>query len=569
MISKMNDLIKKVDTEQYMKIPISHWRNLLSKECQVYVFGENYIAKRFDQINYKYCNKNEAKDILIDNLYAILRYKYFPSISDETDNKIKEIVNSVTQNLKTTLIKVSYDNDSDCEKIAFLPSYCIAFRNGVYDFWNNLWFFKYDIINLDNISNKLYIYNPKYTIMWYIDIDFEPLSLNIFNINSTDLLTYFKHQNSQHTNYCFELIYNMCHNVDNVFEMDKFNHLCEILGYTILQEFSQNFILFVGSGQNGKNSLFDGCFTHKIIPRPSQNDLQSIEEDRFITGSLENKSHNIFLESSAKTYTESKMLKALTGSMYQTIEQKGIDKYSSIINCKYIFAANDQDKIKFSDNTPGFKRRINVFEVFYKWDSKGRYLNYGDYYNVSFSDSLSELKNDNNNIITFIYLGMFGIYNATKGFTRNFKFDYNDWKLTYSDMDISLKEKLEKISLREIVHYMTSSDKRYDECKPLLFDISKKRLYQSYSFISCGYKGEYEDMIDMLKSMEESTAYFSENDVYINLRILQNIINDKTPSIVFTQNIKKIYDINKFVSLYNNQPYLKAAFINDKLKVRK
>ena len=138
--------------------------------------------------------------------------------------------------------------------------------------------------------------------------------------------------------------------------------------------FSQNFVLFVGSGQNGKNSLYDGCFTGRVVPRPAANDLDSIENDRFITGSLENKAHNIFLESSAKTYTESKMLKAITGSMYQTIEQKGVDKYSGLINCKYIFAANDQEKIKFTDSTPGFKRRINVFEVWYISDSSEKNL---------------------------------------------------------------------------------------------------------------------------------------------------------------------------------------------------
>ena len=36
------------------------------------------------------------------------------------------------------------------------------------------------------------------------------------------------------------------------FDKNRFKHACEILGYTILQTFSQNFVLLIGSGQNGK-----------------------------------------------------------------------------------------------------------------------------------------------------------------------------------------------------------------------------------------------------------------------------------------------------------------------------
>ena len=74
-INTVQDLIENVDTQALLARPLSDWRPILARECQVYVFGENYLAKRFDQINYKFCEKNEAKDVLIDNLYALLRYK--------------------------------------------------------------------------------------------------------------------------------------------------------------------------------------------------------------------------------------------------------------------------------------------------------------------------------------------------------------------------------------------------------------------------------------------------------------------------------------------------------------
>ena len=78
MVKSMKELTQQVDIATLMKLSLSDWRPLLSKECQVYVFNEAYLAKRFDQINYKFVGKNEAKEILIDNLYALLRFKYFP-----------------------------------------------------------------------------------------------------------------------------------------------------------------------------------------------------------------------------------------------------------------------------------------------------------------------------------------------------------------------------------------------------------------------------------------------------------------------------------------------------------
>lgn len=568
MVKTTEELIQAIDTASLMKLSLSDWRPLLSKECQVYVFNEAYLAKRFDQINYKFVGKNEAKEILIDNLYALLRFKYFTKPSEEVDERIKDIVFSFSTNLKTTLKKVSFDIDSDAERVNLLPNSCIAFRNGVYDFMKAEWLFKYDIINMPQLSNKMYAYDDKYIILWYINIDFEPLSLNIADVSLEDFIEFMKTFTKTNRNYCFELMYNMSHTYDDEFSLDMFKHLCQILGYTILQSFSQNFVLFVGSGQNGKNSLFDGCFTGRVIPRPAANDLDSIEQDRFITGSLENKAHNIFLESSAKTYTESKMLKAITGSMYQTIEQKGVDKYSGLINCKFIFAANDQEKIKFTDTTVGFKRRINVFEVWYKWDKQGRYLKKGDYYDTTFSDTLDEIKNDPLNTIIFIYFGMYGLLDATKKFTRNFEFSYNNWRLSYSDVDLDLKDKLDRVDINNIVSYIKGSKSHYEECKALFYDTHKKRLYLSDTMTNLGYE-TYDDMIKMFSDPDAMTNYFAENDVYINVRLLQRFCGDITPPAQFTQSLKKLYGINILPSYYNNQPYIKATFVGTKLRIRR
>lgn len=569
-MDKVKDLLNKVDTEALKARPLSEWRPILSEECQVYVFGENYLAKRFDSICYKFCEKNEAKEILIDNLYALLRYKYFPSSTEEIDDRINNIVASFTKNLKTTLKKVSFDESSESDYVSMLPDSCIAFRNGVFDFKKNDWLFKFDIIRLEKLSNTIYMYDPKYIVLWYLDYVFEPLPIDIMSTPLDEFIDIMKEITKTNRNYCFELLYNIAHTNKHEFSIQKFTHLCQILGYTCLQSFSQHFVMLIGSGQNGKNSLFDGCFTNRVIPRVASNDMESIENDRFITGALENKAHNIFLESTtmAKTYNESKTIKALTGSMYQTIESKGVQKYSGIINCKYIFAANDQDKLKFGDTTTGFKRRINMLEIAYQWDSDKRFLTQGDYYDTTFSDSLNELKSNVGNTTAYVYFAMYGILTATNDFEKNFKFSYNDWNMSYADVDLELRDKINSITINDLLTY-AKKPINVTNAKNGLYDIVKNRLYNSPAMKAFGVKS-YDKMIEFLDDDENAITFFADNDIYLSLRILQSLAGATLISnTTFTQGIKKLYDIKSFDMLGANVPHVKCTFINGKLKIFK
>ena len=566
MPKTVKDLLNAVDTTALVARPLSDWRPVLTEECQVYVFGENYIAKRFDQINYKFCQKETAKEILIDNLYALLRFKYFPKTSEEIDDRIDKIVRSFTANLKTTLKRVSFDPNTDAVYIKTLPDYCVAFRNGVYNFKDDKWLFKYDIIKLERLSNTIYLYDNSYAIMWYLDYDFESLGVKIETFSLEKFIKFMKDITCvpESRNYCFELLYNISHNSLNQFDMKKFTHLCEILGYSVLQSFAQYFVMLIGSGQNGKNSLFDGCFTNRLVPKPASNDLDAIENDRFITGSLENKSHNIFLETSAKTYTESKMLKALTGSMYQTIEQKGVNKYSSVINCKYIWAGNDQENIKFSDDTTGFRRRVNMMEIFYQWDSRKKFLSTGDYYDTTFSDSLDELKNDVMNTTAYVYFAMYGIMIGTKNWTKNFQFTENDWNATYFDVDFSVKESIKRLSLRKILDYISKTPEK--DCLDMFYGADKKKLYLSSSMSILGYNS-FKDMITMLNDPEKAAHFFADNDIYISIKHLQKLIGNHDTLITFSKNVRKLFNLKTFERLNGNQAYVRCTFISERLKI--
>lgn len=557
----------KVDTSVLIERSLSDWRAILAEECQVYVYNENYIAKRFDHINYKFCSKNEAKEVLIDNIYALLRFKYFPTPSEEVDDRIDAIVRSFTANLKSTLKRVSFKSDTNSKIIQTLPNYCCAFRNGVYDFKNDKWLFKYTIITIESLSNIIYLYDTNYAILWYLDYDFTPLPVNISKTSLDDFIALMKEMCKTSHNYCFELMYNIAHNAIDQFDMKRFMHLCEILGYTMYQSLSQHFVMLVGSGGNGKNSLFDGCFTDRVAPSATAQDLNAIENNNFITGALENHYHNIFLETSTKddTYSESMMLKALTGSTTQSIHHKGVDAYTGYLNLKYIFSANDQDKIKFQDTTQGFIRRINVYEIWFAWDAQKRFLKRGDYYDTSFSDDLHEIKDDLTNSIAFVYFAMYGIQHATQNFEKNFTFSKNDWKMSYSNIDLDMKEKIEKVNPTMLLKFMKSSKRNNELSKVLFFDTNKDRLYLSSTFTELGFSG-FDDLERFIEDDEVFTNYFSNHDVYISVRQLQEICGDLSSPTSFTQTLKKLYGI-QFVMLASNKPYMKVTFSNNRMKV--
>ena len=274
------DIMGEMTTNAYLKKPLPEWRPILAQECQVYVLGENFIAKRFDQINYRYVNEAEAIMVVRNNLYALLRTKYFPHQTEEIDERISKIIGNFTANLMTTLLKVSLVKDPDLMQVSFLPDGCIAFKNGVYDFIHAKWLFKYTVLRMPLIGNKMYLYSNNYLIMWYMNFDFYPIEdLDIHSMTVKDMVSLFKTmcEYRETRSMCFELMYNIAHNEDDVFDEDRFMHLCEIIGYLLLQSFTQSFVMLVGAGSNGKNSLFDGCFSTHVIPSITSNSAKCSE----------------------------------------------------------------------------------------------------------------------------------------------------------------------------------------------------------------------------------------------------------------------------------------------------
>ena len=586
MSKSVKQIIADIDQTAMMGRSISEWLPILAEECQVYQLdGGGYLAKMFSQINYKFCDAKTATEILIDNLHSILRNKYFVYLSDEVLDRISAIVSKMTVNLKAVLKTLTFNkqNIGTNENLRFtqyLPDGCIAFRNGVYDFRNGKWLFKYDRLELKT-GLTLISYTNEYIIKWYFNFDFEPLDFSLSDINLKDFISALKDLNDVQRNYCFELVYNMCHTNDHKFSFERFEHLCQILGYTCLNSFAQYFVMLIGAGQNGKNSLFDGCFTDKVVPKPASNDLQSIEDDKFITGSLESVSHNIFLETSAKVYRESKNIKALTGSQDQTIEHKGVGKYSGIINCKFIFAGNDRNEIKFADTTTGFIRRINMFEIFYTWDARKQFLKNGDYYDASFASDLHELKNDVLNTTIFVYLAMYGIKSATKNFTSTFIFTHNEWNAEFADVDHELKTKLEKIKTSDLLDWGRQSTQNATSLKYALFSTTKLQLWKA--IINDDAKQIFTRFENLLNSSEnvivdESTGATEEiyngdkyienfEDMYISVPFLKEYLKDTSYARAFTLALQRLYGTNCFNKMGANVTVIHCTFKSGKLQI--
>ena len=74
-------------------------------------------------------------------------------------------------------------------------------------------------------------------------------------------------------------------------------------------------------------------------------------------------------------------------------------------------------------------------------------------------------------------------------------------------------------------------------------------------------------VLKVLKNTEEFISYFSDNDCYIALRSLQNIIHDAGTAINFSNSLKKLYKVREFKKLYNNKGYVKIGFNGKRMKI--
>lgn len=589
-----------VDQKMLMTRSLADWQPILSRECQVYRFENgSYLAKHFSQIQYTICDVTTATNILIDNLYALLRNKYFSPLTDEALERINQIVKTFTTNLTDVLLHVTFNPRIDEDgllHIRNLPNGCVAFKNGVFDFRKNDWLFTYSRTRLKTGAD-LVEYPLDYVVRFYFNFNFTSLDINVNDFTLEEFEQALVEVDKDRRNMCFELVHNMSFDELHKFSLERFEHLCQIMGYMCCSSMVEQFSIIFGTGQNGKDSLFRGCFTHHIIPTPASLSLDDIIEAQFATGTLEGKCHNINLELSPKTYKDVARLKVITGGEEIDIEKKGVQSHTGVINCRQLFAGNVQDDIKFADTSNGFLRRVNIFNVYYVWDNQKNFMKRGDYFDTTFT--LDELKYDIYNAVMFVYLGMFGLKSATNGFMTDFKFTHNEWSNYYTTTDADLVTDITSVTPKILLGYARASDKRMidfdkalygsnrkklwrNEFEPSMFYLPTQDLYQKYvkqdsgmvefssvtQFLKSEYTAPYEnDVLDIDMAYEVLTQ---SDEFYIRTTVLQDMLGYKGKSPrEFNTSLKQAFGATSIERLTENQPYIRCRFVRGKLTIIK
>lgn len=582
--NRISDIAQDLEMKKRMERPLCEWRDLLSKDVNRYVLensaNQTFFGRAYNDVNFSTYKQDTAKQIIVDTLYYMLSHKYFKRQTDEINERITEIVKACTENLNRFLIHCSLGKsiNNSVKVLKPLPNSCVAFSNGVYDFQKGDWLFKYIITASEDTCDKAISYPMEYQdyyINWCIHVNFEPFlgkpvrkdELPIF-IDMCKEMCKSKDTESK----CFELVWNMSHNPSDVFSIDKFKQLCETMGFCLYQGFLGYFVLLIGNGGNGKNSLFDGCFSnYRLTPMATRNTISEIENDKFTSGNLIDTHHNFAFENDGKTYEFSSKLKDLTGSEYQQAEKKGVDKMNVRMNIKFMFSSNDQDTLKFADTSNGLERRINVVELYWRYDKDKKFLlRNDDYYDTTFSQDNHELTDDEINTMMFCYLGMYGIANATDDWTKDFRFSYNDFKPKYKDVNSNTYGDLSKLTytmVAESLITMIKDGRERDAGNSCRFaDPMHTKLFSADTFKNDpdADKVEYvlKDVDTKAKDDDgnpiyESGVFYSnavENGFWISIKMLGDLVHVNGLSV---PKLRKLYPNMKVERRTDNLAYIK------------
>lgn len=447
----------------------------------------------------------------------------------------------------------------------------------MYDFQKSTWLFKYKRTKIDE-SKCLIEYDPSYRIMWYVAFNYEPKvfkDVPLDTLSFEEFYNFMKERDKEKRSMFFELFHNMSYGQTYLFEMDKAKHLAEVLGFLLYAPFVQQFVFMIGDGSNGKDSMFDAFYRSIILPIPSTNTVYDLEVDKFIASSLVGVGQNICSETETGTLTRSSVLKQLTGSEYQTIEEKGVDKYTGYMNCKLLFAANNKEQLKFRDTSMGFRRRINMYECFYQWDKYKRFLKtYPDSYDTSYS-STEELKKGDS-MEEFFLTAMYGVKMATNNFTKPFSFTFNDYDFKeYAEIDEDFVAAIAKLNIYKVRSTFLTACKDPSYANTLFF--SEERINLRNDFDDMDGFMAFKQNENYLKVMAEALKYnpranpeegeypldpwFLNHSFFIRTDFLFDVYgSSEMKKTGFTINLKRSFPKCDIEKLYANQTYILVHF---------
>lgn len=552
---KIENIMEQVNVSMYLNMKLDAWKMKLAYECNVFVLGKRYLARRYDKINFSIVSESEARTILVDNVNALLKYKYLTITSDESRKKIEEITKVMKSNIKTNLIKVG--DKANGFNLHELPNGCIAFKNGVYDFKNNNWLFTYDTIDIPSLHDKIIFYNG-YMIKWYFNIDFKPFD---FSIMEKPFNVFLKEQRrTKDISSVMKVFCNYAHNNADKLSMEKAVHLSEVMGHLVQQKFTNN-VCFVNMNSQHSHILLDKFFTPYIVPKPSDFTLSYIERNKIAKDYLQQHSQNISYEYGDYATGRLSVITELTNDEMQNIDKQYKESDIQPINNHMLFCIGKNGDLNVSEDSPMLDR-LNIFDLNYRFSYHNQYLKTNDcYYDMR---NLSITLND---IIIFIYISMYGLRSATRDFTRDFKFTYNDFTGILSQKVNTLGEQLKNIKMDDFLQKIALDE----DLKVVLYDTKYiERLFRSES-MHAFYKRKWTN-VSNLKTMLQTPRYYNaffanKKEVFIRINFIYDYLGYTTSRKEFTRMIRKLYPTSDMRKIDNNRMYIRAYFENGLLKI--
>lgn len=393
----------------YSKLTMDQWQQKLTIECNVFQCSNKlFLVRTFDSITFYYCDEKTAKSVLHDNLISILKYNYFLK-SPKYEKKIKEIVNYMTTNFRMVLYKLSLNNNKNL--FQELPVYCLSFKNGVYDFKNNKWLFKYKYINIQGSNNNLITYTSLYIIRYYINIDFQPFD---FSIMDKPFHVFLKEERSKNkVDNLLKIFTNLSHDRELKLNIGVANGVAKIFGYMLYNKVLLKPV-FVQTKDVAFFYLLNNIFNKYILPKATSFTPKHYDIYNYSYSLLENHYHNIVMICSKESYPFYR-LENLCLSPYQTIDTR-TERYNGFIYAKQIFFIDQFSNLKIPTSSPLFSS-LYIFVSNYnrKTYNSHSISDNSIYDDFDYSFNLKD-------IILFIYISMYGIKKATNDFNNEFEF---------------------------------------------------------------------------------------------------------------------------------------------------
>jgi len=114
------------------------------------------------------------------------------------------------------------------------------------------------------------------------------------------------------------------------------------------RSYAQQYLYMYGRGGDGKGSLLN--MLHNLLGASYTVADPKFSKDKHWTDNFVGKRVIAFADTKSPGFATSGLMKTLTGSDAVTIEGKGVQKFSTKINAKFIFASNDKLQIDVNSN---------------------------------------------------------------------------------------------------------------------------------------------------------------------------------------------------------------------------